>query len=221
MSRVTKEPQVRMAEILDMAENLFYAKGYHETQISDIVKAIGVAQGTFYYYFKSKEEILEALINRQIHQVNFEMEKLTSDDRIDPLRKLELHVRLMFHTIRYKDGLLFEFLYNDRYLHLMDKLTRQGKTFIAPFLLHTIDEGRKKGTFQVNHPEVVQTFVIGIMHCLFDLTYEKPSAELYAKHVEMALALIEKAVGLPDHTLKLSMEDLAISQNLNMGASND
>ena len=212
MARVTKEPQVRIAEILNMAEILFYAKGYHETQISDIVKAIGVAQGTFYYYFKSKEEILEALINRQIQQVNYEMEKLTSDNTLGPLRKLELLVRLMFHTIRYKDGLLFEFLYNDRYLHLMDKLTRQGRTFIATFLLRTIDEGRKKDVFRVKHPEVAQAFIGSIMHCLFDLTYEKLPDELYAKYVEMAVALIEKAVGIPEHTLKITPEDLAMTK---------
>ena len=47
MVRITKDPQVRMTEILDAAEELFYVRGYHETAVSDIVKSIGVAQGTF------------------------------------------------------------------------------------------------------------------------------------------------------------------------------
>ena len=51
MARITKDPMVRMTEILDAAEELFYARGYHEPAISDIVKSTGVAQGTFYYYF--------------------------------------------------------------------------------------------------------------------------------------------------------------------------
>ena len=202
MARITKDPQVRMTEILDTAEELFYAKGYHETQISDIVKKIGVAQGTFYYYFKSKEEILEALINRQIQQVTFEMERLTSDMTLEPLQKLELFFETMLNTVRYKDGLLFEFLYNDRYLHLMDKLTRLGEEFVAPFLLRIIAEGQEKAVFHVSHPEVAQAFIGSIIHSMFDVTYEKPSEELYAQYVEMAEALIEKTLGLPEHSLK-------------------
>ena len=210
MARITKDPQVRMAEILDTAEELFYAKGYHETQISDIVKKIGVAQGTFYYYFKSKEEILEALINRQVRQISFEMEKLTSDNMLDPLRKMELFFETLRNTIRYKDGLLFEFLYNDRYLHLLDKLTRLGEEFISPYMLRIIAEGQEKAVFHVNHPVVAQAFIGSIINCMFDMTYKKLPADLSLQYVKMAEALIEKILGLPEHSQKKAPGVLAL-----------
>ena len=210
MARITKDPQVRMAEILDTAEEMFYAKGYHETQISDIVKKIGVAQGTFYYYFKSKEEILEALINRQVKQISFELEKLTADTSLDPLRKMERFFETILNTIRYKDGLLFEFLYNDRYLHLLDKLTRLGEEFISPFLLRIIAEGQEKEVFQVSHPEVAEAFIGSIINCMFDATYKKLPADLYVQYVEMAEALIEKTLGLSAHSQKKSPGVLAL-----------
>ncbi|HAK72354.1 MAG TPA: TetR/AcrR family transcriptional regulator, partial [Sporomusaceae bacterium] len=65
MARTPQDPQIRITEILDTAEQLFSDKGYRGTTISDIAKTMGTAQGMLYYYFKSKEEILEALINRQ------------------------------------------------------------------------------------------------------------------------------------------------------------
>lgn len=210
MARITKDPQVRMAEILDTAEEFFYAKGYHETQISDIVKKIGVAQGTFYYYFKSKEEILEALINRRVQQISFQMEKLTADKTIDPLRKMELFFETILNTIRYKDGLMFEFLYNDRYLHLMDKLTRLGEEFISPFLLRIIAEGQEKAVFHVSQPEVAEAFIGSIIDCMFDATYKKLPADLYLKYVEMAEALIEKTLGLPEDSQKIAPGVLAL-----------
>ena len=64
MARITKDPVVRRNEIIDAAEKLFYSVGYDETSVSDIVKAIGVAQGTFYNYFTSKDAVLEALVQR-------------------------------------------------------------------------------------------------------------------------------------------------------------
>ena len=66
MARPAQDPQIRINEILDAAETLFYERGYQPTMISDIVRKIGVAQGTFYYYFTSKEEIVVALINRHL-----------------------------------------------------------------------------------------------------------------------------------------------------------
>jgi AcrR family transcriptional regulator len=207
MVRITKDPQVRMAEILDATEELFYTHGYHETAISDIVKSIGVAQGTFYYYFKSKEEILEALISRQMSKVLSEMETVVSAPDIPPSRKLELFVQNLFHTIRYKDGLLFEFLFDDQHLHLMDKMTRQGKQLVNPFLLRIIEEGEREKVFHVVNSSVALTFVGGIMKCLFDTMYEKLPSDLVTQHVKMAMVLIEKIVGLPEQSLHITISE--------------
>ena len=203
MARVTKDPQVRMAEILDATEELFYARGYHETAISDIVKSIGVAQGTFYYYFKSKEEILEALISRQMSRFLSETEKIVLAEEINPLQKLELFVQTTFHTIRYKDGLLFEFLFDDQHLHLVDKLSRQGKELLMPLLLKIIEEGEQKKAFTVMNSRVALAFVGGIVNCLIDAIYEKLSTDLFKQHVKMAMVLIEKTVGLQENSLHI------------------
>ena len=55
--RVTKSPEVRRKELRDISEQLFLEKGYEQTMVSDIVRKADVAQGTFYYYFKSKEAV--------------------------------------------------------------------------------------------------------------------------------------------------------------------
>ena len=59
-------------QILVTALQLFAEHGYHKTKISDIVKMVGVAQGTFYWYFKSKEAIaLEIIKNGQEELLQF------------------------------------------------------------------------------------------------------------------------------------------------------
>ena len=54
----------RRDQLLQAALSLFAIKGYHVTKVSDIVKEVGVAQGTFYWYFKSKEEIAIEMIQK-------------------------------------------------------------------------------------------------------------------------------------------------------------
>ena len=62
--RVTKEPEVRKQEILDTALKLFGENGYEKTSITDIAKAIGVAQGLCYRYFPSKEALFDSAIEQ-------------------------------------------------------------------------------------------------------------------------------------------------------------
>ena len=62
--RITKEPEVRKQEILDTALKLFGENGYEKTSITDIAKAIGVAQGLCYRYFPSKEALFDSAIEQ-------------------------------------------------------------------------------------------------------------------------------------------------------------
>lgn len=51
----SKEAEEPKKEILDVAEELFIAKGYDNTSTTDILERVGIARGTLYYHFKSKE----------------------------------------------------------------------------------------------------------------------------------------------------------------------
>ena len=63
--RIVMEADVRKNEILDAAGILFSEKGYDNTSVTDIMNAVGIAKGTLYHHFKSKEDIMDALIKRQ------------------------------------------------------------------------------------------------------------------------------------------------------------
>lgn len=67
--RITKEPEERKQEILDTAMRLFYEKGYEKTSITDIAKAIGVAQGLCYRYFPSKEALFDSAIDEYAEEL--------------------------------------------------------------------------------------------------------------------------------------------------------
>ena len=70
MARLSKAE--RRQQLLEAATRAFGEKGYHGTQVSDIIAAAGVARGTFYLYFESKREIFEAIVSdiiAKVHQV--------------------------------------------------------------------------------------------------------------------------------------------------------
>jgi AcrR family transcriptional regulator len=70
MARVVKEYVVRRNEILDVAQRLVFTKGYEQMTVQDILDVLQIAKGTFFHYFRSKQALLEALIERMIEQTN-------------------------------------------------------------------------------------------------------------------------------------------------------
>ena len=60
--RAAEAREQRRKQILETALEVFSEKGYHGTSISDLVKAAGVARGTFYLYFDSKHKVFDELL---------------------------------------------------------------------------------------------------------------------------------------------------------------
>ncbi|MGD8519484.1 MAG: helix-turn-helix domain-containing protein, partial [Anaerolineae bacterium] len=87
MTRVTKDPDERRTELIACAQQLFYSKGYERTTVRDIVDALGVAKGTFYYYFDSKQQILEAMVDELIGQSMALLHEIVVDEALPALVK--------------------------------------------------------------------------------------------------------------------------------------
>ena len=56
-------------EIVEAANRLFYQRGYNQTSFSDIAQASWIPRGNFYYYFKTKDDILAAVIDVRIESI--------------------------------------------------------------------------------------------------------------------------------------------------------
>lgn len=195
MSRITKDPQIRMVEIIDAAEDLFNAHGYQETQISDIVKAIGVSQGTFYYYFKAKEEVLEAIVRRKADRLLAENEDIAAANDIDAPRKLDLIVHKLLKGICGHDDLIFACLFSEQNLHISDKFARQYSERFSPLVKNIIDEGIEQGYFNITYPEETVEFVLGNIRVLIDSLYKKGAAARLEARLEITQKLVEAALG--------------------------
>jgi AcrR family transcriptional regulator len=94
--RITKDKETRKAELVDASARLFLEKGYDNTMVSDIVKSVGVAQGTFYYYFEAKENVLDAALEKMLREGVDRVIRLSSDDCQTATQRLEGFFRMLF-----------------------------------------------------------------------------------------------------------------------------
>lgn len=205
MARTPQDPQIRITEILDTAEQLFSDKGYRGTTISDIAKTMGTAQGMLYYYFKSKEEILEALINRQSTSILSAAKNIAYSETIAPSTKIELVIHTVLQGVQYKGGLFLDLLHDEQQLHIKYRISRQCNLALTPWLLNIIAEGVEKDYFRVSHPQTALDFILLMLDFLIVSLPEKMPAELLALRLKMAGTLIEKTLGAQKGTIQLSM----------------
>lgn len=89
-----KYPEVTFEKILDVAQRLFFEKGFDQTTIQDIVDGLdGLTRGAVYHHFKSKDEIMDALLNKMFLENNpFDMVNNRKD--LNGLQKMRMAILL-------------------------------------------------------------------------------------------------------------------------------
>jgi len=77
-------------QILDVAGKLIHLRGYHATSLDDVLKESGVGKGNFYYYFKSKEDLGYAILDRMLQAfVERTLEPAFADAVADPVVQIK------------------------------------------------------------------------------------------------------------------------------------
>jgi AcrR family transcriptional regulator len=90
MARPRKEEarEDTRGEIIEAAWKLFSSAGYDATPLEAILAMVGISKGTFYYYFASKEDLLDAVVEAVIERIAARVEGVTREGGISPLEKM-------------------------------------------------------------------------------------------------------------------------------------
>ncbi len=197
--RVSKEYHERRTEILDVAGRLFGAKGYDKCTVNDILDAIGIAKGTFYYYFKSKEEVLESIIERVTEIVVARAKEAASNPELSPVMKI-LHTILSMKVESEVDNGLMEGLHKPDNALMHQKSLSLMVTRVAPILAKIVDEGISQGIFKSDFPkQYMQIFLTSSITLLDDGIFQvKPEEQQMT--FRALVALLEKMLGVADKT---------------------
>lgn len=147
--RISKPAPERRTEILDVARQLFITKGFQKTSIEDILKQVGIARGTLYYHFSSKEEILRALISRITEQI---VESATEIAQQDGPAVYKFLAVISSSRIQDTERELTEQLHapGNASFHILS-ITETVK-HLTPILTEIVEQGIEEGTFHTQYP---------------------------------------------------------------------
>jgi AcrR family transcriptional regulator len=214
VTRIVKAPDERRSELIAAAQQLFYTKGYEHTSVSDIVKAVGVAQGTFYYYFDSKTAVLEAVVAELIAQERAILQEIVADETLAAIPKWIRAIQVGNNwKIERKDEMiaLLRLLQKDENSLLQHKMRMQATQVLSPELAKIIAQGVEEGVFETEFIQNSAEMVLAItrpFRATIDDTllnpdkYDDPAALAWRKLASVQTA-IERILGAPPGSLPI------------------
>lgn len=165
--RIVKEAEERKNEILDVAARLFSIKGFDNTSTNDILQEVGIARGTLYYHFQSKEEILDAVIDRMIGQMLVEAGALAKKKELPVLQRLTLMIRALQVKKGWGDGLM-EQIHKPQNALMHQKIQEKLLAGMNPLLADLLEEGVAAGICHTDYPAEVAEMTFLYANIAFD-----------------------------------------------------
>ncbi|MCL5070972.1 MAG: TetR/AcrR family transcriptional regulator, partial [Actinobacteria bacterium] len=195
MTRVTKKPEERKNEIMNAAEELFITKGFDFSAVSDVVKKVGVSQGVFYYYFKSKVEVLDVIMERYVDNLAEKVKAIAKNERLNAQQKLQAIIDVAFGFEIGKENKI-EYLYKEKnpviYQQIMIKVINQ----FVPLLTEVISQGVEEGIFDTPFPREATEILLGGMTYQYDAIGVFPqSMDIYYKKAKAMEDIVERVIG--------------------------
>ena len=188
----------RRTEITSAATRVFAERGVTNTTVSDIVKAAGVAQGTFYLYFESKDDVVLAVVEQMGSEMLAAIEAAVTSSGTTAVQKL-LGLRDVLSSFD-EDATVVEladFIHRPENRMLHDRLAEHLTPGLIPLVESIVVQGVSEGSFDVPDTHAAAWFVLGGLQSA-ELS-GTPVAELPAA-IEAATALALRALGCEEAT---------------------
>ncbi len=133
----------REEEILVRAKSLFSQKGFHSLTVSDIVDSLGIARGTFYQYFKNKDDVYRRVLERTVFEISKRLKPLPLDRPLDQLRQNLLAVLKLIEEDRETATLIFYHPYklNPAFDSILESFFSEVLALIERALLRGMEMG--------------------------------------------------------------------------------
>ena len=203
--KIVKEGEVRRREILIAARELFIKKGYEQTSVNDILKIVNIAKGTFYYYFNSKAEVLEAIILDIVEEGAIRAENILKDKSILLVNRIMMAIMAQAPEFEGTDEIKDELhkVENSKLerLYLREMLKR-----MTPILQESVAEGMEQGIFHMEYPIESIESVLLLGHMMFDCDVFQWEMEDYPRKIKAFLFNVEKLLGTKEGELNVFLQ---------------
>jgi AcrR family transcriptional regulator len=216
MARTIKpeEHQEKRTQILDAAQQLIYTKGYEQLTIQDLLDQLRISKGAFYHYFASKQDLLEAIVERLGAEGELLFAGIIRSPELPPLARLQQFFDASGRWKTERKEFLLALLrvwYTDDNALVRAHVEATMRQRIAPLLGVLIHEGVQEGVLDARHPDEAAAVVLALLTSLGNTFAQlilsdlpRPAALGQAERLTTAYNdALERVLGAPSGSLHL------------------
>ena len=191
----SKSGKVRRTEILDAAEELFGTNGYEQTTTNDIMHKAGIAKGTLYYHFTSKEEILDALLERMGRRM-IAKALICAGQKEEPVFERMFQVLMALNASRAGKKEIVEIMHQPRNELLHEKSRALILKEAGPILTGLVQEGIEQGICNCKYPaQTVEMVMLYVLIAFDDMGGGKEDAVKMVERIDAFIVNLENLFG--------------------------
>ena len=198
-----KKGERRKQDLLNIAYRMFIQKGYENASVDDIIIEAGIAKGTYYYYFESKEATLEAVIEMMIEKA----ENIAKAALMNPVPIPQKLASVVYAFQPNKDEIVItDVLERKENIVMHDKIGKKIVEVAVPILSDIVREGIAQGIFVCTNVEERVKMLLIMSQNMFDYgAYSN-------KYIEVYVDMLEKSLGAKEGTMSFISEFLLEGQ---------
>lgn len=181
----------RKQELLKIAYRLIISKGYEETSIDEIIAEAQIAKGTFYYHFKSKEEMLEALINMMIAEQTERAKQILAAPLPIPQKTVAIITAFRPNP---DEATINDALNSKDNIVMHEKINRRVIDEAVPILSQVVEEGIEQGILKCDNISERVRMTLIISSDMFD------HREFTSADIDVFIDAVEKILGAKKDT---------------------
>ena len=153
-----RKGEKRKQELLQIAYRMFITRGYENTSVDEIIEEAGIAKGTYYYHFPSKEQTLEQVIDMMLDAQEEHARVVMAADM--PIPQKVVGVIASFRPDA-SETTITDALHAPENIVMHDKTERKLRERIVPIISELVEQGIEEGIFNCKDiPERVKIIII-------------------------------------------------------------
>ena len=206
MVRTIKKPEERRAEIIAAARELFHTQGYEKTTIRHVMEKLGIAKGTIYHYFRSKEELLEAVVSETVDEIAVKLAQFVESAEGNALQKMEQIIAI--GNVEEEAAPTLEALHDPANTGMHTRQLAETITKLTPFYARVIEQGVAEGVFQTEYPLEAAEMILIAVQFLTDMGVSPWTPEVLLRRARAFPALLEAQLNAPKGSFDFLLEQI-------------
>lgn len=195
MIRTVKKPEERRADIIQAARHLFQTQEYSKTTMQDVIESLGIAKGTIYHYFPSKEALLEAVVADMVDSIIEQLSDLIENSKGNALEKIKQVIKM--GSIASKNEEILSHLHRPGNETMHTRLLAETILKQAPLYEKLIRQGCDEGLFKTEAPLECAEFMLTGIQFLTDRGIYEWSGQDLNRRINAFPRLIEQQFKAP------------------------